>query len=138
MEHKNRCKRRCREGDSTCLSKPLTYSFNFITFVSMLPIPPSGHLDLFTMRGLCAEVATDLMRMTDSISLLTFRSTLVRDGVAIHLRSSVGTCPVPCPSCQQGLLQIAQLRMESSRHRTCQAYTWTSRAGTAAENEFVS
>lgn len=53
-EHKNRCKRSkayCREDDMNCLQRPLTYSFNFITFVSMLPIPPSGHLDLFTMRG---------------------------------------------------------------------------------------
>ncbi|EEB18651.1 conserved hypothetical protein [Pediculus humanus corporis] len=54
MEHKNRCKRLktyCRENDLNCLEQPLTYSFNFVTFVSMLPIPPIGHLDLFTMRG---------------------------------------------------------------------------------------
>ncbi|KAK6634325.1 hypothetical protein RUM43_011725 [Polyplax serrata] len=54
VEHKNRCKRLktyCREEDTACAQQPLTYSYNFITFVSNLPIPPIGHLDLFTMRG---------------------------------------------------------------------------------------
>ncbi|XP_049954285.1 fibulin-1-like isoform X2 [Schistocerca serialis cubense] len=53
-EHKNRCKRAqflCHESDIECIRLPMTYSFNFITFVSNIPIP-QGHLDLFTMRGI--------------------------------------------------------------------------------------
>ncbi|PNF34447.1 Fibulin-1 [Cryptotermes secundus] len=53
-EHKNRCKRAslfCREGDTECLRLPSSISFNFITFVSNLAIPPVGYIDLFTMRG---------------------------------------------------------------------------------------
>lgn len=30
---------------------PSHYSYNYITFVSMLPLPPSGNIELFTMRG---------------------------------------------------------------------------------------
>ncbi|XP_021928594.1 fibulin-1 isoform X7 [Zootermopsis nevadensis] len=53
-EHKNRCKRAslfCREGDTECLHLPSSISFNFITFVSNLAMPPTGYIDLFTMRG---------------------------------------------------------------------------------------
>ncbi|XP_071442617.1 fibulin-1-like [Hetaerina americana] len=53
-DHKNRCKRTvqyCREGDIECLRSPTTYAYNFISFVSNIPIPPSGQLDLFTMTG---------------------------------------------------------------------------------------
>lgn len=52
-QHKNRCKRlsvTCREGDTECLHKPMTYSFHFITLVSNLTIP-GGALDLFSMKG---------------------------------------------------------------------------------------
>ena len=48
------CKREslyCREGDTECLRLPSSISFNFITFVSNLAIPPVGYIDLFTMRG---------------------------------------------------------------------------------------
>ncbi|KAL0113527.1 hypothetical protein PUN28_012588 [Cardiocondyla obscurior] len=51
---KNRCirsPRYCRAEDLTCHRSPSHYSYNFITFVSMLPIPSSGQLELFTMRG---------------------------------------------------------------------------------------
>jgi fibulin 1/2 len=50
----SRCKREslyCREGDTECLHLPSSISFNFITFVSNLAIPPAGYIDLFTMRG---------------------------------------------------------------------------------------
>jgi fibulin 1/2 len=50
----SRCKRAslyCREGDTECLHLPSSISFNFITFVSNLAIPPMGYIDLFTMRG---------------------------------------------------------------------------------------
>ncbi|XP_048511326.1 fibrillin-3 isoform X4 [Athalia rosae] len=53
-ERKNRClrsNRYCQTGDLACLRSPSHYSFNFITFVSMLPIPETGQLELFTMRG---------------------------------------------------------------------------------------
>ncbi|KAL6257929.1 hypothetical protein P5V15_011528 [Pogonomyrmex californicus] len=51
---KNRCvrsSRYCRMDDLACLRSPSHYSYNFITFVSMLPIPSTGQLELFTMRG---------------------------------------------------------------------------------------
>ncbi|KAL6430493.1 hypothetical protein ACFW04_007830 [Cataglyphis niger] len=51
---KNRCvrsSRYCRVNDLACLRSPSHYSYNFITFVSMLPIPSTGRLELFTMRG---------------------------------------------------------------------------------------
>ncbi|XP_032679008.1 fibrillin-1-like isoform X2 [Odontomachus brunneus] len=51
---KNRCVRSLRScpwGDLACIRSPLHYSYNFITFVSMLPIPNTGQLELFTMRG---------------------------------------------------------------------------------------
>ncbi|XP_012277054.1 fibrillin-1 [Orussus abietinus] len=54
QERKNRCvraSRYCLSGDLSCLRSPSHYSYNFITFVSMLPVPPSGQLELFTMRG---------------------------------------------------------------------------------------
>jgi len=41
----------CNIDDLSCLRSPSHYSYNFITFVSMLPIPSSGPLELFTMRG---------------------------------------------------------------------------------------
>lgn len=46
-----RTSRYCRVDDLSCLRSPSHYSYNFITFVSMLPIPSTGQLELFTMRG---------------------------------------------------------------------------------------
>ncbi|XP_015113474.1 fibulin-2 [Diachasma alloeum] len=54
QERKNRCvraSRYCPSGDISCYQSPSHFSFNFITFVSMLPIPRTGQLELFTMRG---------------------------------------------------------------------------------------
>ncbi|XP_014488735.1 PREDICTED: fibrillin-1-like [Dinoponera quadriceps] len=51
---KNRCVRAvksCPWGDLACIRLPLHYSYNFITFVSMFPIPNTGQLELFTMRS---------------------------------------------------------------------------------------
>ncbi|KAK0170128.1 hypothetical protein PV328_010728 [Microctonus aethiopoides] len=51
---KNRCTRTsryCPSDDLACFRSPSHYSFNFITFVSLLPIPSSGQLELFTMKG---------------------------------------------------------------------------------------
>ncbi|XP_053618965.1 fibrillin-1-like [Plodia interpunctella] len=53
LESKNRCTRtekRCPPNDWDCSHQPLTYSYNYITFVSNLYIPESK-VDLFTMRG---------------------------------------------------------------------------------------
>ncbi|XP_055933014.1 fibulin-1-like isoform X2 [Argiope bruennichi] len=53
-DHRNRCKRSsrdCVQGSAECLKEPLTYSYNYITFVSNMRLPLSGQLDLFTMRG---------------------------------------------------------------------------------------
>ncbi|XP_043471383.1 fibrillin-1-like [Leptopilina heterotoma] len=53
-EKKNRCvkaSRYCQITDQACLRQPSHYSYNFITFVSNLPMPRSGQLELFTMRG---------------------------------------------------------------------------------------
>ncbi|XP_008553599.1 fibrillin-1 [Microplitis demolitor] len=50
----NRCvrsSRYCPSGDLACFRSPSHFSFNFITFVSMLPLPVTGQLELFTMRG---------------------------------------------------------------------------------------
>lgn len=50
----SRCKRAteyCNSRDLECMRQPSTYSFNFITFVSLLPLPPENRIDLFTMRG---------------------------------------------------------------------------------------
>ncbi|KAI1309313.1 Fibulin-1 [Halotydeus destructor] len=41
-------------SDQECgslMRQPLTISYNYLTFPANLPIPPSGHMDLFTMRG---------------------------------------------------------------------------------------
>ncbi|XP_011314655.1 fibrillin-2 [Fopius arisanus] len=54
QERKNRCTRAsryCPSGDIACYQSPSHFSYNFITFVSMLPIPRTGQLELFTMRG---------------------------------------------------------------------------------------
>lgn len=40
----------CREGDSECIQKPLTYTFHFITLVSNLT-NANGPTGLFMMRG---------------------------------------------------------------------------------------
>ena len=37
----------CQQGDTECLYAPLSYSTNFMTFPSKVPVPA----DLFTMRG---------------------------------------------------------------------------------------
>lgn len=45
-----RCQRRsfvCRQGDSDCLTAPISYSYNFLSFPTKIRIPA----DLFTMRG---------------------------------------------------------------------------------------
>ncbi|XP_037784060.1 fibrillin-2-like isoform X6 [Penaeus monodon] len=54
LEHKNRCKKVpvfCRDDDETCRRQPLSYSYNFLPLVSNLTLPPTGQVDLFTMRG---------------------------------------------------------------------------------------
>ncbi|XP_047357054.1 fibrillin-1-like isoform X1 [Vespa velutina] len=53
-EKQNRCVREsrfCQSNDHACFRMPSHYSYNYITFVSMLPLPPSGNIELFTMRG---------------------------------------------------------------------------------------
>ncbi|XP_024943000.1 fibrillin-1 isoform X2 [Cephus cinctus] len=53
-ERQNRCIRRshyCQSGDEVCFRLPSHYSYNFLSFVSMMPIPPTGQLELFTMRS---------------------------------------------------------------------------------------
>ncbi|XP_063897763.1 fibulin-1 isoform X1 [Helicoverpa armigera] len=53
LEDKHRCvrvQRSCQVGDWTCLQRPSTYSYNFITFVANIYLP-SGSVDLFTMHG---------------------------------------------------------------------------------------
>ncbi|KAM3959907.1 LOW QUALITY PROTEIN: uncharacterized protein ACR2FA_006049 [Aphomia sociella] len=53
LESKNRCSRVekvCPPNDWNCVHQPITYSYNYITFVSNLYIPASK-VDLFTMRG---------------------------------------------------------------------------------------
>ncbi|XP_066599204.1 fibrillin-2-like [Prorops nasuta] len=53
-QKKNRCvrtSRYCNMGDLACYRIPAHYSYNYISFVSMYPIPSSGQLELFTMRG---------------------------------------------------------------------------------------
>lgn len=53
-DRRNRCvraSRYCKQNDYACFKMPSYYSFNYITFVSMFPIPDSGSIDLFTMRG---------------------------------------------------------------------------------------
>lgn len=37
---------------------PLSYSFNYISFVSNVPIPSSGHIPLFNMRGSAGGVSS--------------------------------------------------------------------------------
>lgn len=49
----SRCKRIsmiCEHGDTVCLTKPTSYSYNFITLVSKLSVPPNGR-GLFTYKG---------------------------------------------------------------------------------------
>ncbi|XP_038110721.1 fibulin-1 isoform X3 [Culex quinquefasciatus] len=52
-DRSNRCRRTtkyCNPGDTECLRKPTSYSYNFITLVSNMPVPPSGRA-LFNLRG---------------------------------------------------------------------------------------
>lgn len=77
----------CREEDTACAQQPLTYSYNFITFVSNLPIPPIGHLDLFTMRGECVLLLPLSLLIRNPATNpfeLSHRSTLVRNEFSIH------------------------------------------------------
>lgn len=49
----SRCKRismLCEHGDTVCLTKPTSYSYNFITLVSKLSVPPNGR-GFFTYKG---------------------------------------------------------------------------------------
>lgn len=42
----------CHSWDTECLRKPVSYSYNFLTLPSKIPIPArTGQLDLFSMRG---------------------------------------------------------------------------------------
>ncbi|XP_055626577.1 fibrillin-1 isoform X4 [Toxorhynchites rutilus septentrionalis] len=52
-DRNNRCRRTtkyCNPGDMECLRKPTSYSYNFITLVSNMPVPPTGRA-LFNLRG---------------------------------------------------------------------------------------
>ncbi|KAH8282830.1 hypothetical protein KR054_010083, partial [Drosophila jambulina] len=51
QEQKNRCRQNSNfcDGDD-CYTKPSAYTYNFITFVSKLMIPPEGR-PIFTLRG---------------------------------------------------------------------------------------
>ncbi|XP_058457725.1 fibulin-1 isoform X3 [Malaya genurostris] len=52
-DRNNRCRRTtkyCNPGDLECLRKPTSYSYNFITLVSNMPVQPSGRA-LFNLRG---------------------------------------------------------------------------------------
>ncbi|KAH8418149.1 hypothetical protein KR009_001144 [Drosophila setifemur] len=51
LEQKNRCRQTSNicEGED-CYTKPSAYTYNFITFVSKLIIPPEGRI-IFTLRG---------------------------------------------------------------------------------------
>lgn len=40
----------CNYDDSECFKKPSSYSYNFITLVSNMSIPPSGR-GLFNLKG---------------------------------------------------------------------------------------
>lgn len=40
----------CEHGDTECFSKPTSYSYNFITLVSNMSVPPTGR-GLFTYKG---------------------------------------------------------------------------------------
>lgn len=49
----SRCKRismTCEQGDTDCLSQPVSITYHFITLVSNLSLPPSGRV-LFTYKG---------------------------------------------------------------------------------------
>ncbi|XP_065572232.1 fibulin-1-like isoform X14 [Artemia franciscana] len=54
-DHKNRCKRtsvECLSSDNECLRRPISFSYNYLTFTSRIHVPRStGQLDIFTMRG---------------------------------------------------------------------------------------
>ncbi|XP_058053423.1 fibulin-1 [Anopheles bellator] len=52
-DRRNRCERinrYCNVGDAECLRQPLSYTHNFLTIVSNIPIPPEGR-GLFTLTG---------------------------------------------------------------------------------------
>ena len=124
-----------------CLQRPLTYSFNFITFVSMLPIPPSGHLDLFTMRGglFPTPIKPPFPRSGPRILIrfhaFLFRSSLVGYGISIRAGPFVCQSSSSSRAGHQRLFPIEKFRMESSRHSSSQAHTGTSRTGTPAHHE---
>ncbi|XP_065089708.1 fibulin-1 isoform X2 [Ochlerotatus camptorhynchus] len=52
-DRNNRCRRTvryCQKDDIECQRKPSSYSYNFITLTSNMPVPPSGRA-LFNLRG---------------------------------------------------------------------------------------
>ncbi|RWS30180.1 hypothetical protein B4U80_04230 [Leptotrombidium deliense] len=49
--HKTRCVRPERNSGKADLSTPVSYSFNYITMPSNVRIPPSGKLEMITIRG---------------------------------------------------------------------------------------
>ncbi|XP_058117872.1 fibulin-1-like [Anopheles coustani] len=52
-DRRNRCERinrYCNVGDIECLRRPHSYSYNFLTIVSNIPVPPEGR-GLFTLAG---------------------------------------------------------------------------------------
>ncbi|KXJ70373.1 hypothetical protein RP20_CCG023913 [Aedes albopictus] len=52
-DRNNRCRRTvrfCQQDDVACLRKPTSYSYNFITLTSNMPVPPTGRA-LFNLRG---------------------------------------------------------------------------------------
>ncbi|RWS06923.1 hypothetical protein B4U79_08827 [Dinothrombium tinctorium] len=51
LNHKNRCMKPIRSDGNADLSTPMWYSYSYLAMPSNLPIPPSGHLDLITVRG---------------------------------------------------------------------------------------
>uniref|UniRef100_A0A182JMQ3 EGF-like domain-containing protein n=1 Tax=Anopheles atroparvus TaxID=41427 RepID=A0A182JMQ3_ANOAO len=52
-DRRNRCERSnryCNVGDTECIRRPHSYSYNFLTIVSNIPVPPEGR-GLFTLAG---------------------------------------------------------------------------------------
>ncbi|XP_022256499.1 fibulin-1-like, partial [Limulus polyphemus] len=60
-QHRSRCKLKvfnCRPGDAECLKEPLSYSYSFISLTSNFPIPKTGKLKFFTLRGPLIQSST--------------------------------------------------------------------------------
>ncbi|XP_046747526.1 fibrillin-2-like [Diprion similis] len=133
LHRKNRClrtSRYCQTGDMACLHSPSHFSYNFMSFVSMLPIPQSGQIELFTMRG-----------TGQSASSVDFRMELVNAQAPPGVQRATESCfRLRRPALTEAIIVLTQSiqgPQEIELNLTMEIYSGRQFAGSAVVKLFI-